>query len=263
MRFFADYHTHSDISSDSETPMRDMAERAVQVGLTELAVTDHCDMAAPFDEEAHCSAYEKAAQAVEGSLTLLYAIELGEATQDLSRAESILARNDYDFVLGSYHAQSTREDFYLWKSDDRALGMTRLDEYLDDLIELVLWGGFDVLGHLTYPLRYLCGREGLDVSLDPFEEKLRILFGHMAKKGIGMEVNVSGLNSGWGHTMPELHQLRLFRECGGEIVTVGSDAHKPEFVGRSLSDGYALLREAGFSHVAAFSRRKVRYEKLL
>ena len=45
--FIADYHTHSDFSSDSSTPLEENIKKAVDLGLREIAVTDHIDFDYP------------------------------------------------------------------------------------------------------------------------------------------------------------------------------------------------------------------------
>ena len=68
----------------------------------------------------------------------------------------------------------------------------------------------------------------------------------------GIEVNTYN-----GRTVSDWRPiLDLYREVGGEILTVGSDAHAPRNVARGIRDAYALIAEAGFRYVAVDARRK-------
>jgi histidinol-phosphatase (PHP family) len=56
--------------------------------------------------------------------------------------------------------------------------------------------------------------------------------------------------------------LALYRELGGEILTVGSDAHVPENVGQGVPEAYDLIRAAGFRYIAVYEGRKPRFVKM-
>ena len=119
------------------------------------------------------------------------------------------------------------------------------DRYIEEHFELAELGFFDVLGHLGYTKRYM-KRRGFDIGLEGHEDRLRELFRLLIQNGKGIELNTSGLRDTTGSTFPEKHVLKLYREAGGEIITVGSDSHRTEDVG-------AMKRPASFSE-AGFRR---------
>ena len=263
--FLADYHCHSAFSPDGHDSIAAMLENAKRAGLTEIAVTDHCDMNLPFDTDAYRRAFLEAQAANKTGVRLLYAIEQGEGLHDMPRAEGILAREELDFVIGSYHAVKGGEDFYFMSYDSLEQCLSVLDAYMDELLEMARWAKFDVLGHLTYPLRYMTARAGFEIDFyGRYETAMRGLFSELVSRGLGIEINVSGLyrKSGYLKAMPELDVVSLYRACGGEIVTVGSDAHVASNVGCGIKRGMDIARAAGFSHVARFEKRKVFYEKI-
>ncbi|MCL2030815.1 MAG: PHP domain-containing protein [Oscillospiraceae bacterium] len=264
--FWADYHTHSVFSPDGCDDMLALGRAARAAGLREMAVTDHCDMGADdFDAEGYRAALTEARAALEREgLRLVRGLELGEATHDPARAAAVVRDTPLDFVLGSYHRLKGDRDFYYYEDYGGADGCRALiGRYLDELPELIALGCFDVLGHLTYPLRYARRFAGLaDVSFSWHREKTEAVLRALIGAGKGLELNVSGLGRRDGAPMPDLDLLKLYRALGGEIVTVGSDAHDARGVGRGIPEGYALLREAGFRYVAAYRERKVRFEAL-
>ena len=56
--------------------------------------------------------------------------------------------------------------------------------------------------------------------------------------------------------------MKTYRALGGEIITVGSDAHAQEYVGAGIADAYAALKELGFRYIAAYVQRKPHFMKL-
>jgi histidinol-phosphatase (PHP family) len=119
---------------------------------------------------------------------------------------------------------------------------------------------FDVLGHLTYISK---ARSNPTKRLLPYEwyrevydEILKIL----VAKGKGMEINSSGVDR-CGDFLPHAQYLRRFKELGGEIVTVGSDAHTADRVGQYMDRACQLAMEI-FGHVCTFENRTPIFHKL-
>ena len=257
-----DYHIHSNISFDGECWITELADAAVKAGLREIAVTDHADiigrgkLEAPYDQKDYFGQLTAAREAFEGKLSILCGVELGQGIHDTKLAGKVLSALPYDFVIGSHHNIRKTLDFYFLKVRDEEEGDKILSAYVEELIETALWGNFSVMGHITYPLRYMRGRDGLDVSLNPHYEKLERLFKILAEKGLGIEVNTSGLRKFLGETMPDLDMVRLYKSCGGEIITVGSDAHTAADVGAGIAEGVELIRKAGFRYITKFRELK-------
>jgi histidinol-phosphatase (PHP family) len=268
--YLMDYHTHSAASPDGSEPVFRLAAAAVQAGLSELAVTDHYDLddengnegTVGYDGAAVGKQLEQAKERYGDKLSLLWGIELGEAAHAPDRAKQAAEAYPFDFVIGSVHNMSGLADFYLLRYNDPEACYRHLGMYFDELIRLAGLGGFDALGHLTYPLRYMTGRDGIKLDISRYEEQLRALFKILIEGGRGIEVNTSGLRGKLGDIMPTLWCLRLYRECGGEIVTVGSDAHRSKDVGAGIREGYAALFASGFRYVTAFEKRKPVFHKL-
>lgn len=252
MPFFitADFHTHTDSSPDSDAPVGAMCQAAVDKGLTALAVTDHVEMVGFFADgydKAAARSYEKAAEARDrfrGRLRVAVGVELGEPIYDLAETRRLLAAHSYDFILGSMHSLGDGLDFYFYdygKTDIPAL----LDAYFQAVLELVRWGGFHSLAHLTYPLRYIPAQRRPE-DMSPWQGTIDEIFRCMADKGLALEINTSGLRGTIGQTSPDLPLIRRFRELGGENITLGSDAHSPGDVGAGLEAAARLAAEAGF-----------------
>lgn len=259
--YLADYHTHSTCSEDGNNTMTEMALAAVGAGMQEICLTDHIDVVNWLGEQKQShdwsrarEQYAQAREMLDGQIIIRLGAELGQATEDFSRAERIMSdAPPLDFVIGSLHNQSWeygRKDFCTIEEADEMRMKRAISTYLDEMLELARWGQFNVIGHLTLPLRYFNENLGMNLSFAPYEEQVRAVFETIIPKGIGIE-----LNTNRGHTpLPDRDILCIYREMGGEIITLGSDAHTPEYVGCCIRERQRLLRGCGFERFFTFEK---------
>ncbi|MCI8869830.1 MAG: PHP domain-containing protein [Lawsonibacter sp.] len=267
--YLADYHTHTCCSMDSEAPLEREAERAAALGLRELCTTDHWDLldeaggrGRPLDWGPVLEQYRRASAGAPEGLRLRLGVELGNAAEDPGRVRETLAAAPVDFVIGSVHNQSSAaggRDLYFLEYAGPEDCRRVLEDYLDSLERTAeLPDCYDVLGHVLYPLRYMAGVPGGPSGLEGCRERLRAVLAAAVRAGRGIEVNTYR-----GRTLEEWRPvLELYRECGGEIVTLGSDAHAAEDVGRGIARAQELLKEAGFRYQAVYSRRTPQFIRL-
>ena len=166
-------------------------------------------------------------------------------------AAAICARPEADFILGSVHNLSPERGgtdlFFLDFSTVQAC-YDALDDYFASLALLAATDFYDVLAHLIYPLRYMQA----PVTLNRYQDAIRAILRTAVEKGRVMEVNTCR-----GRTLEEWRPiLALYRDCGGELVTVGSDAHTPADVGKGVRAACALLRECGFRRVCTYEKHQ-------
>ena len=262
--YLADYHTHSRVSPDAGTPMADMAEAAVAAGLDELCFTDHVEPIVwgstelrqePYDWSILESEYRAAREAVGGRMTLRLGIELGDSPWSFAHTEKLTAgAPELDFIIGSVHMLSERfkgVDLYFFDPKDETEARAGMADYLRQVRRLAEWGRFDVLGHLTLPLRYLNENRGFQLTFDGFEREIEEILSALIQKGCGIELNTNRGNT----PLPDEKWLRMYRELGGEIITLGTDAHGPRFVGCAIREGQELLRRCGFTRFCTFEKR--------
>ncbi len=260
-RHISDCHVHSNYSPDGADTVTMMCERAASLGLHAITITDHCEcneyVKSGYQDSIRASYLEsKRASALFHPRIQVYSgIELGQATQDLFAAEDILDACDFDFVLASLHNIKGLPDF--WELEYKA-GETEvlLEQYFDQMQQLVEWGNFDSLAHLTYPLRYMVGEYGLEIDLGKYRERIDTILRTLVLQDKALEINTSGLRQKYGRSLPGMMVLRRFRELGGRFVTLGSDAHRWADVGAGIEDGMSLLKEAGFESFTVFVKRE-------
>ena len=260
--YLVDYHTHTRCSPDSEAPLADMVRAARDMGLRELCTTDHCDLqqedGSPlghWDWAPVLEQFEQAAGEGREDFRLLLGIELGGGHTDPQRAQALLEGIPLDFVIGSVHnlspAAGGRDFFFLDFQEERE-ARRALDDYFDSLLALAPLPCYDALGHIIYPLRYINGRSGHHITLEPWQEQLDQVLRTVIRTGRAIEVNTHN-----GREVEEWRPiLERYRQLGGTRVTLGSDAHKPQNVGKGLERAARLLEETGFSSLTLYRRRR-------
>ena len=129
-------------------------------------------------------------------------------------------------------------------------------QYFEEIYKLCKWGKFDILSHLTYFLRYIKGGYGIDVDTSRYDEIIAESFRVLIENGKGIEINTSGLRQNYGDTFPSLKYVKLFRDLGGELLSIGSDAHTIEDLGKGIADGAEMAKAAGFDRLVYFRKRK-------
>lgn len=267
--YLIDYHTHTRLSPDSEAPLAEMAQAAVRAGLSELCVTDHYDLleldgtpaAAPCDWAPAVEQLREAQDAFRGRLTLRLGLELGSAPFFPDKAQAAVDRPEVDFVIGSLHnltPEAGGGDFYFVDYQTPETCYACLDNYFGSMLRLAPMSCCDALGHIIYPLRYMNLRAGQNVSLDRYRDQLREILRLAVHNGRSIEVNTYN-----GRTVDDWRPvLALYREVGGQLVTVGSDAHSPENVAKGVREAYELLADTGFRYVTVYEKRVPRPVKL-
>lgn len=262
-----DCHTHSLLSPDGHNEPMEMAARAFGLGIKHYAITDHIETE-KLDEWDCAGALEKSRAAFEqikerfaGKMNVYYGAELGQPLYNLPRAEEILARYDFDFVLGSQHRTKTYP--YLDKVPDTPQDRRRcLDEYFEEELALAEYGKFCSLSHLTFPLRFLALHEGaqgkplFENEMSRYKSIIDKIFETIISKDIALEVNSSGIRKGLGVPMPAADYVRRYRALGGKMITLGSDAHYVNDVGADISKCVELIKDAGFSEICVFSKKE-------
>ena len=260
----ADCHLHTEFSTDSETPMRAQAERALELGIPAICVTDHMDMDYPqgefwLDTDRYMEAVRRLQEEYRGRLEICFGVELGLMEHLRARQEEYLKKYPFDFVIGSVHLihgedPYNGELFRKYGDEEVFREYFRLSHrLLADAPSIQSWG------HLDYVVRY--GQNPEVYSYRKYADEIDAVLKLLLEKGIALEVNTAGFRT-LGRTNPEPDVLRRYRELGGELITVGSDGHQPEYLGYRFRETEELLRSCGFSYYAVFRQRKPEFIKI-
>ncbi len=261
---FPDIHVHSRHSPDSRATMAEHCERALEIGLTHLAFTDHLELDSRnlfyecYDYDRARAEFQAAREKYGARLALYFGVEVTYQRSAAGTISEALNGREYDLVIGSVHfLEDFGADISSKERTPQAFSGNDPAEvyagYLDEVLSSVQSGLFDVIGHIGIIYRH--GAQFL-AALDParFEPQCRRLAEAIAASGVAVEVNESV-----GGPYPDGEFLRTLVEKGCRDFTVCSDAHEVRGAhGLGVNVGQALesLGRCGIDEITLFSNRK-------
>lgn len=256
----ADFHLHTAFSGDSEAAPEAMAERALELGMNSICFTDHMDTDSEepgfiLDTDSYIPRMQTLRERYRDQLDIRIGVELGMQTQLGSRHEEYVEKYPFDFVIASLHLVEGRDPYYpevFAGREDREVYRSYFESMLANVR---VFPAFQVLGHIDYVVRYgvhKAKQYGYNEYADIIDEILRTIIGN----GCGIEVNTAGLKYGLGFPNPHPKIIRRYKELGGEVITIGSDAHQPEHIGYGFDEAKCILKAAGFNYYSEFRLKK-------
>ncbi len=260
----ADMHTHSRQSHDSQCKIEDMYRAQIARGTEIFAVTNHVDVSYVDQWDIFSGIPAARAEIDEISLPdghkILFGIEISESFWNEPVAQKALTLLPYDVIIGSVHSVRLKgyDTAYSWMDFSVLPQQTIrafLDAYFDDVLTLLDTTDFDILAHLTCPLRYINGKYGKNISLAPYQAKIEKILKRVIGRGVALEVNSSSLSL-LGVPMPDRSILQQYYDMGGKLITLGSDAHSHENASFAFEDIIAMLKDIGFDSIYYYENRK-------
>lgn len=263
-----DTHMHSQFSGDSQAPQEDMIQAAISRGLSGICFTDHLDIDYPeepdlflLDLPNYVSSVQAYQEKYASRLPVLLGIEVGLQPHLSALLADILSQYPFDFVIGSSHVVHGLDPYFskfYEGRDEKAC----YREYFESILEnIAAFDGFDVYGHLDYVVRYGPTKNEHYIWTD-YQDVIDEILQQLIARGKGIEVNTGGFKYGLGHPNPTEGILRRYHELGGEILTLGADAHAPEHVAFDFEKIPTILKDAGFSYFTVFQNRKPKFIKI-
>ena len=257
-----DYHVHSTFSVDCNISMEKSCRAAITAGVTEIAFTDHVDHV-PADPgfgfyraEEYLEEVDRMRDLFSGELVVLRGAEIDFNESTIEHVERFV--NEYgsrfDFVIGSVHYAPDRMMIFPDYFSERSLDDVFLP-YFDQVQMAVEAGWFDVIGHLDLPKRY-APRTHRDYDPARYRDRLLPIFDAMIDRGVGFEINTSGLRQTPRTSMPGPVVVRWYSDRGGRVITTGTDSHAAQTVGAGLRKTLDMLSLSGIDAVASFRARK-------
>ena len=265
-----DYHIHTSLSDDSETPYYEMLDQACRLGLKEIAVTDHhdpdyTDPDYPFqlDFDKYHMMLETAIMDYHKKIEVKRGLELGIQKTCLDKCTACAKAYPYDFIIGSFHmsngATIDMPEFYEGRS-----GLEIQESFYKYMLECLKdYNDYSVIGHINIVDRYqhlfLPGE-----PLNPPEvmEIIRAILEVVIYNGKGIEFNTSSFRYKTPITVPSPEILKAYKELGGEIITLGSDAHSPDYIAYNFKYAADMLESFGFKYVSTFKEMKPDFIKI-
>lgn len=265
---FWDTHMHCHFSADSNSTPASMANGAIAKGLSGICFTDHIDYDYPnrpedpiifeFDLAEYKSSMQKLQLQYADRLPILCGIELGLQPHLSKKHTRLLQEHSFDFVIGSSHVVHGKDPYYASFYEGRTEEEAYREYFLSILENIQSFHDFDVYGHIDYAVRY-GPNKNIDYSYKKYADIIDEILKQLIALGKGIEVNTAGFRYGLGHPNPCEDILIRYRELGGEILTLGADAHEPEWIGYCFDKLPQLLKACGFSYYTLFKNRKAEF----
>lgn len=286
---YADYHLHCEYSDDSNEPMENQIQKAITLGLDEMCFTDHVDYGIKRDWDdpegiiiRHAVEHGKEVDLVlanvnypkyfealnmyqkkyASSISIKKGLEFGIQSITVDAYEKLYAsyQDDLDFVLFSMHQVNNLE---FWTQDFQK-GKTQKeynDEYYKEIYQTMqIFHHYSCLAHLDLLARYD------ENGIYPFENEKDIIaeiLKYAIRDGKGIEINTSSWKYGLKDAQPSRAILKLYKDLGGKIITVGSDAHETKYLASHIKDAYAILKnEIGINEICTFDHMQPIFHKI-
>lgn len=286
---YADYHLHCEYSDDSNEPMENQIQEAITLGLDEMCFTDHVDYGIKRDWDdpegiiiRHAIEHGKEVDLVlanvnypkyfealnmyqkkyASSISIKKGLEFGIQSITVDAYEKLYAsyQDDLDFILFSMHQVNNLE---FWTQDFQK-GKTQKeynDEYYKEIYQTMqIFHHYSCLAHLDLMARYD------ENGIYPFENEKDIIaeiLKYAIRDGKGIEINTSSWKYGLKDTQPSRAILKLYKDLGGKIITVGSDAHETKYLASHIKDAYAILKnEIGINEICTFDHMQPIFHKI-
>lgn len=261
----SDCHLHTSFSSDSDADMSDMVSEAVKCGLETICFTEHMDLQFPtkydlefiFDPDEYINHINTIKNTFKGKINILTGIEIGMKPNLTCEYEPLLSSYGWDYVIGSTHLINDIDPYYdeYWEGMDEKAAVNKYYECVYK--NICGYNNYDSLGHLDYILRYApSGNQKF--SYRTFADIIDCILKHIIDCGKALEINTSGYKAGLEAPNPSADIIKRYMELGGELFTIGSDAHCPKHIAYGYNSVYVLLASLGVKYYMIYENRKPR-----
>lgn len=257
----SDCHLHSHFSSDSKTNPEDIIKKAISLKMPYICFTDHNEFEYEdglfvLDTEKYFEHLSVLKEKYKNDIVVIIGVEQGLEISKKSSINDFLRMHPFDFIIGSSHMVNGTDPYYKEYFEGRSTYEAICEYFSSVLDNLNTFDNFDIYGHIDYVIRYAIEKD-TEYCFDKYKEYLEPILKTIINKGKGIEINTGGLRSSINETNPSLEIIKKYKELGGTIITVGSDAHTLEDVASHFDVAKEYLKEAGFDYYNVFIDRKI------
>jgi len=255
---YVDYHVHSNNSFDGKFKIIDMCKRAATLGIAEICFTEHFSID-PKDVSYNVLNYYKyseeinaAREKLKDKIIIKKGLEIGEPYILKKNLEDEVKKMNLDFIIGSIHNINSLKLRLSMRNKDKKYVYS---DYFDEILKMVGNSDIDIVGHLDLIKRYAYDLYG-NYKFNDYKEILEEILEKVIVNNIGIEVNTSGFRNKVGETYPSMDILKLYKNLGGKIITIGSDSHDLDNIGNNYFTVTKMLNEIGFKYIYKYEKRK-------
>lgn len=270
-----DSHTHTVNSPDGLQTIDELCLTAIEKGVKGVAVTEHTHLSPVY---LHYFPDFKPLPAIrQGIKDVLYGqekygdrllltcgLEIDEYFDDPKGNDELISLYDFDVLLGSIHylKEGKWNLQYSKVVYDDTVSDQELKDYLKAYFEAIAIMAertdIDVLAHLTCPMRYINGRHSRGLDISEFTPIIKDILTTIISRKIALEINTTGLlrcELG-GCLCPDKDLITLYKELGGTLITLGSDAHRTQGIAQAFKETKDILKKLGFNKYHFYKNRK-------
>ncbi len=268
----SDFHMHTKFSSDSTSNPEEMVKHAIGIGLDTICFTDHFDKDYPDQNNGKINEFQLdivpyfetitvLKEKYAGKMDIRIGVEFGLQPHLGEFYRKLVQSYPFDFVIGSVHVVDGKDPYYAsafeGKTDEELYRQT----FEETLVNIQKNQDFDVLGHIDYVVRY--GKtQAKNYSYKKYADIIDEILKYLIAHGKGIELNTAGYKYGIGFCHPHPDIIKRYKELGGEIITIGSDGHKPEHLAYDFYKVSDILKSCGFKVYTEFKDRKPNFRQL-
>lgn len=271
-KMYSDFHLHSRFSGDSSEEPENIVKRAIELGMKSFCITDHQDLDYPFipgvtiqpifevDPEEYFKVWQNLKDKYSSQIEIMIGLEAGiephTYEDQLERTKPV----PFDFIINSCHVVTRKlcyfPDFFAEYGTQEGVR-----KYLECVYyNITHFTNYSVIGHIDFLLRFAPEKEKYrpEDNLDITEKILK----KCIYDGKGIEVNTAGYRKGLNGPNPGRIILDQYKKLGGDVITIGSDAHISNDIGSNFDETGKLLKDIGFKYYCTFKERKPYFHRL-
>lgn len=272
MKGYIDSHVHSKISHDGISTIKEYLNSSKEKNVSEITFTEHYDDYSgttsnlkTLDINYYKNEYLNSKN--DNIVKTNFGIEIGLRPESKEKISKMVDENSFDFIIGSSHITCGKDMAYDKSFFDNYTPHQAIMNYLNEVLTNVkiYSNEFDVYGHIDYVIRYVLKYYGnvIDkINYNDFRDILDEILLAIISKDKGIEINTSGIRYGLNMPHPNIEIIRRYKELGGKIITIGSDAHKVEDLASNFDLALDILKQSGFDLVAVYHNRKPDFIKI-
>jgi histidinol-phosphatase (PHP family) len=266
-----DLHIHTPYSGHATGSMEETVRAAVDMGLTEMGFADHFPYPQGYEapapdcvipDEAVFGVYadevRRLRDAYADRIRIRFGAEIDHLGDRSGDQAAMRSKYSFDYVIGSVHiVRGVAIDYRaetLEASLEKFGGIDRLwEDYWDALESLIRGGGCQVIGHMDVLRKF-----GSFVPLKSQTGRVESLLRLIGRNGLTLEVNTGGIDRASDRRSYPSPEILKLAAAAGVDISLGSDAHAPNDVGRHFRETVAMLQSLGWTRSATFESGRKR-----
>lgn len=268
-----DCHTHSKYSPDSKTLPEEHVKAAISKGVTHVCITEHMDfptvMKAVLPNEklftyditpSYPEDYALLKEKYGDKISISVGVEAGWTKEDEPRLKEEIDKYGFEYVVNSIHLVDGIDIYWPRYYENRTKKETYSDYLRAVLASLDAPFRYDCVGHLGYISRYSVYKDDRELRFEEFPEQIDMILKKIIENDTFLEINTRDVQNGL--FIPDPSILKRYFSLGGELLTIGSDAHRPGAIASGYEAARDLALSIGFKYFTYKRNGRIEGEKL-